>query len=302
MVRSSQIRAFPRAAGFRPAIRLYRGCVSRQLRVLFPGALYHVTSRGNERRPIYRTNGDREHFLELLELAIERYRWICHGYCLMGNHYHLVVETPAANLPEGMRHLNGRYAQKFNRRHDRVGHLFQGRYHAVLVEKEAYLLELVRYVSLNPVRKGWCERPEDWRWSGYRALVGLERAPAWLGCGWLLAQFAPNRAQAYARLSEFVRGGIADPKPLPIRAGMYLASDRFLAEKFHGWNPVEEVPRAQCQPLRPSLEDLFATWDQPIAAAYREWGYSLREIARHIGRHYSTVSRRLQRLEAASGA
>jgi REP element-mobilizing transposase RayT len=123
--------------------------MSRQLRVLFPGALYHVTSRGNERRPIYRTNGDREHFLELLELAIERYRWICHGYCLMGNHHHLVVETPAANLPEGMRHLNGRYAQTFNRRHDRVGYLFQGRYHAVLVEKDAYLLELVRYVSLN---------------------------------------------------------------------------------------------------------------------------------------------------------
>jgi hypothetical protein len=95
---------------------------------------------------------------------------------------------------------------------------------------------------------------------------------------------------------------MADPKPLPIRAGMYLASDRFLAEKLHGRKPVEEVPRAKCQPPRPSLDDVFATWDQPIAAAYREWGYGMREIGRHIGRHYSTVSRRLQRLEAAGGA
>jgi putative transposase len=270
--------------------------------VLFPGALYHVSARGNERQDIYRGAGDREHFLELLGLGVERHGWLCHGYCLMGNHYHLVVETPEPNLPEGMRHLNGRYAQAFNRRHARVGHLFQGRYHAVLVEKEAYLLELVRYIVLNPVRVGWHELPEQWRWSSYRALAGLEPRPAWLATDWLLAQFTPRRDRARARLRQFVLEGIADPRPLPVRADIYLASDRYLEEKLSRHPPVPEVPRRQWQPLRPTLQQLFRESPDPIADAYHHWGYTLREIGDQIDRHYSTISRRLRRSEDANAA
>ena len=151
--------------------------MARPLRVLFPGALYHVYARGNERRAIFGDQSDFVRFLELLELAIARHAWLCHAYCLMSNHYHLLVETPRANLPAGMRHLNGCYSQDFNRRRNRVGHLFQGRYAAVLVEKETGLLPVFRYIARNPVRARICQRPQDWRWSSYAAAIGDKPAP-----------------------------------------------------------------------------------------------------------------------------
>ena len=126
--------------------------MARPLRLEFPGAVYHVSSRGNARQRIFFGDADRELFLDTLTQGIARYRWLCHAYCLMENHYHLLIETPRANLSLGMRQLNGIYTQTFNRRHHRVGHLFQGRFRAILVEKESYLLELCRYIVLNPVR------------------------------------------------------------------------------------------------------------------------------------------------------
>ncbi len=126
--------------------------MSRPLRLEYAGALYHVTSRGNERKPIYLEDDDFELFLECLAGVCERFNWVIHSYCLMTNHYHLLVETPDGNLSKGMRQLNGVFTQDFNRRHKRVGHLFQGRYKAILVDKESYLLELCRYIVLNPVR------------------------------------------------------------------------------------------------------------------------------------------------------
>ena len=277
--------------------------MSRQLRVLFPGALYHVSARGNERQSIYRSQLDREVFLELLGSVVDRCGWVCHGYCLMGNHYHLVIETPRANLPEGMRQLNGWYAQGCNGRWGRVGHLFQGRYKAILVEKEAYLLELVRYVLLNPVRVGWRELPEQWRWSSYRALLGLTPRPAWLSNDWLLGQLAPDLGRARERWQRFVADGIADPRPLPVRADLYLASDRFIHARLGGGPiPIAEVPREQWQPLRPTLAELYATSSDPARDAYQRWGYTLREIGEHTGRHYSTISRRLQRAEHSQAA
>jgi putative transposase len=263
--------------------------------VEFPGALYHVTSRGNERKRIYRETHDRILFLDLFGVTIDRFGWLCHGYCLMGNHYHLIVETPEANLAAGMQQLNSRYAQSFNRRWGRVGHLFQGRYKAVLVEKDAYLLTLARYVALNPVRVGWRERPEHWRWSGYRALVGLEARPPWLSTDWILGQFARERPRARARLREFVADGIAHPEPLPVRADLYLATDTFLVEKLGVCAPTTEIPRAQRQPVRPTLDQLFSTTSEPSREAYERWGYTLREIGDYLGRHYSTISRRLSR-------
>ena len=142
--------------------------MARPLKIEFAGALYHITSRGDRREDIYRDNEDRQQWLEILGQVCERFNWVVHGYCQMTNHFHLLAETVDGNLSRGMRQLNGIYTQKFNRRYHESGHLFQGRYKAILVQKEAYLLELTRYVVLNPVRAKMALRPENWVWSSYR--------------------------------------------------------------------------------------------------------------------------------------
>ncbi len=139
--------------------------MSRPMRLEFPNALYHVTSRGNAQQNIYLCDADRQQFLNVLEHVCQRYNWVVHAYCLMSNHYHLLIETPDANLSKGMRQLNGLYTQDFNRTHKRVGHVYQGRYKAILVEKQAYLLELARYIVLNPVRAEMVRSAKDWKWS-----------------------------------------------------------------------------------------------------------------------------------------
>jgi putative transposase len=275
--------------------------MSRPLRVLFPGAVYHVMSRGNERRRIYRDAADRLEFLDQLALAIERYGLLCHGYCLMGNHYHLLLETPRANLPIAMRHLNGCYTRSFNTRWHRVGHLFQGRYRAVLTEKDAHLLENVRYIALNPTRTEppLCGQPEAWPWSSYRALLGLGPQPRWLTVGWVLAQLARDYGNARLRLKAFVDEGLTtQQQPLP--GGIYFAAEEFIRDKTAGLKPIPEIPRSHWQPLRPTLEEIFTTASDPITSAYREYGYTLREIAEHLGCHYATVSRRLRKSERAA--
>jgi putative transposase len=274
--------------------------VSRQRRLLFPGAVYHVTARGNERQSIFRSRLDRERFLELLAETITRFAWICHGYCELGNHYHLEIETPRPNLPEGMRHLNARYAQEFNLRRQRVGHLLQGRYGAVLVQKDGHLLEMIRYVALNPVRAGLAERAEEWRWSSYPAMLGLAPRPAWLTCDWVLGQFGNDVATARRRLKTFVDDGRALAGP-PIRGGLFLGDDDFV--RAAGGDParIEEVPRAQWQPIRPTLAELFATDREALVTAHRTWGYTFREIGELAGRHSSTISRRYRRRAAELG-
>ena len=271
--------------------------MTRPLRVLYPGAVYHVTARGNERRAIYRDAVDYEEFLRQLGLAVERYGWLCHGFCLMGNHYHLLVETPRANLPIGMRHLNGCYSASFNRRWKRVGHLFQGRYKAELVEKQAYLLALIRYVALNPLRTSppLSAAPEQYPWSSYPVLLGLTPRPPWLTVEWVLAQFGDGFAGARARLRAFVGEGLQE-RPAPV-GGMYFADDDFIRGATATIRPIPEVPREQWQPLRPELDEIFAAYDDPVVVAYRAYGYTQREIAAYLGCHYATVSRRLRRSE-----
>ena len=170
--------------------------MARPLRLAFPGAVYHLTSRGNARQKIFFTDADRELFLSTLSGVVRRYHWVCHAYCLMANHYHLLIETPKANLSIGMRQLNGIYTQSFNRRHHRVGHLFQGRFKAILVEKEAHLLELCRYVVLNPVRVKGGASAQSWKWSSYRATAGLGSVPEFLSTDWILEQFGKSRSRA----------------------------------------------------------------------------------------------------------
>jgi putative transposase len=154
--------------------------MARPLRILYPGAVYHITSRGNERKAVFKSIRDREKFLEYLESAVEKYQALIHAYCLMDNHYHLLLETPSGNLPRIMRHINGAYTTYFNVKRDRSGHLFQGRYKAILVEKDEYAKELSRYIHLNPVRGKMVESPEEYVWSSYQSYIGIQKTPKWL--------------------------------------------------------------------------------------------------------------------------
>jgi len=270
--------------------------VARPLRVVFAGAVYHLISRGNNRGRVFHGKADYEAFFAVLEQTVDRFGWLCHSYCLMGNHYHLLMETPLPNLPSGMRQLNGVFTQRYNKRRGRVGHLFQARYTSILVERDSHLLTLVRYVAWNPVRAGLCSEPAAWRWSSYPALLGLTPAPAFLTSDWILSQFGDERQAARGRLRCFVED---EPSDVALCAGVYAASEPYLHEHVGEREPIEEVPRRQWQPVPPTLPEVFARNRRPIAAAYRRYGYSLREIAGHLGCHYSTVSRRLRREEAA---
>jgi len=273
--------------------------MARPLRIEFPGAVYHITSRGNARQEIYLDDADRRAFLEVLAQVVERFHWICHAYCLMGNHYHLLVETPEPTLSRGMRQLNGVYTQRFNQRHGRVGHLFGGRFKAILVEREAYLLELCRYVVLNPVRAGLVRAAKDWPWSSYRATAGLAEAPPLLTVDWILAQFSERRSKAQRRYRRFVAEGKGISPWEELKGQIYLGSEEFIARLPKPTEMVEEIPRIQREGVRPLLERIFAEApvDEAIAVAYREHGYTMKAIADYLGVHYATVSRRLRRRE-----
>jgi len=187
--------------------------MARPLRLQFPNALYHVTSRGNARQKIVRHDADRQAWLAALAQVVTRFGWRCYAYWLMNNHYHLLVETPSPNLAQGMRQLNGPYTQGFNRRHRQVGHVFQGRYKAILVEREAHFLALCRYVVLNPVRARLVAQPEDWAWSSYRATAGLAEGPPYLTVEGIWEQFGARPTMAIRRYRAFVAEGIGEQGP-----------------------------------------------------------------------------------------
>ena len=182
--------------------------MARPLRIEYPGAYYHVTSRGNEQKDIFKSRRDREKFLEYLASATERYGAAIHAWCLMSNHYHLLLETPAGNLSQIMRHINGAYTTYFNVKRKRSGHLLQGRYKAILVEADEYLAELSRYIHLNPVRAGIVERPEQYQWSSYQSFIGQSKPPAWLKTGFTLGCFAKKESDARRKYKSFVEGMI----------------------------------------------------------------------------------------------
>ena len=237
--------------------------MSRPLRPELPGAVWHVTSRGNERRDVFRHDRDRERFLAILGHTVSLFRWRLHAYVLMGNHYHLLLETPEPTLSRGMRQLNGIYTQAFNRSHRRAGHLFQGRFKAILVEKEAHLLELCRYVVLNPVRAGLVRGARDWRWTSYRATAGLGKAPEWLETEWTLEQFRRSRAKAVPAYRRFVAEGVAGSyEPwTAVQGQIYLGSEEFLKEALRRTSARRkgrEVPRTQRRSAPAPKEALFA--------------------------------------------
>lgn len=282
--------------------------MARPLRIEFAGALYHVTSRGDGREDIFLEEGDRTRFLEVLSEVCHRFNWAVHAYCLMGNHYHLVVETRDDTLAKGMRQLNGLYTQRFNREHGRVGHVFQGRYKAILVQKDSYLLELARYVVLNPVRAGMVRSAKEWPWSSYRAMVGQAPVPPWLTTDWVLSAFARRKTDAIDRYKAFVAEGKNQPSPWEsLRNQIFLGDDRFV-EEMQGLvaeaRDLTEVPSTQRRPVAKPLAHYAGKHrdrDEAIVAAYASGGYGLKEIGEHFGLHYSRVSRIVRAHEKAKG-
>jgi REP element-mobilizing transposase RayT len=164
----------------------------------------HAATHGKD---IYNDEIDRQQFLLLLQNTVNRYDWYCHAYCLMDNHYHLLIETNSPTLSKGMKYLNGTYTQYFNRQHQRVGHMFQGRFKAILVQKDAYLLELARYITLNPARAQMVRSAKEWRWSNYRATAGYEENAAYLTTEWILAGFDKIKRVAQQYYRDFVKAG-----------------------------------------------------------------------------------------------
>ncbi|MCX6091069.1 MAG: transposase [Candidatus Atribacteria bacterium] len=275
--------------------------MARPLRIEYPFAVYHITSRGNARNPIFADHQDRQNFLHILGLVVKRYHWLCHAYCLMDNHYHLLIETPDANLSLGMRQLNGRYTQTYHRKHTTTGHLLPGRFKAILVEKDSYLLELCRYVVLNPVRAKMVESVEQWPWNSYRFTVGLEPVPSYLSVDWILSFFSDERPTAQKNYQAFVEEGLGRASPWENLQGQVLLGKEGFVETFKdhlvNQKEIQEIPGSQRLVGRPTLSSLFQgiktkqQRDQNIRAASLEYGYTLKEIATHLNIHYTTVSK-----------
>lgn len=275
--------------------------MARPLRIEFTGALYHVTSRGDGQEDIYLNDVDRAAFMDVLSQVCERFNWAVYAYCLMSNHYHLLVETPDANLSKGMRHLNGVFTQRFNRQNQRVGHVFQGRYKAILVQKEPYLLELARYIVLNPVRAGMVRAAKDWPWSSYRATAGFKKAESWLMVNWLLALFSGKKGTAVKNYSEFVSEGRNQPSPWDeLKNQIYLGSSDFVDEmqsKVAQEINLSDIPLSQARPVAKPINYYSKKYfgrDKAIYHAYLSGGYSMKAIGEYFNLHYSRVSRILK--------
>jgi REP element-mobilizing transposase RayT len=277
--------------------------MARPLRLELSGGVYHVTSRGDGREEIYLSDADRETWLSVFGQVCERFNWVCHAWCQMTNHYHILIETPEANLSQGMRQLNGVYTQRFNRAHGRVGHVFQGRYKAILVERDSYLLELARYVVLNPLRAKMIRRMESWPWSSYLATCGQVDSPSWLQSDWILAQFGQLRANAIAKYVGFVHEGARLPSVwTQLQGQIYLGSEAFVKKmqaQIEHKPSLNEIPRAQRRSISRSLVDFEKKYprNEAMAHAYRSGQFSMVDIATYFGVHYSTVSRAVNAAE-----
>jgi len=291
------LRNNPRRRGLARNTSVYRRCIARAPRLEIPGGTYHVFARGNERRPIYRDDADKECFLEALGTTLDDRSWSLFAFCLMTNHYHLLIRTADADLSAGMHYLNAVYAQRFNRRHDRVGHLFQGRFKARIVQDGPRFLWAARYVARNPREAGIREHPSERRWNSHWQVLGL--VPPWkVDTQTLLDVFDPDLERARALYRDYVdlespRDGdrYADPRH-PLVDG----DDSFIAEHLARIVPAPAYPKHLVSPPRPTLGQLLGS--SPTAtelAAAHAAGYSLRVIGARLGLDKSTISRRLRR-------
>jgi hypothetical protein len=222
----------------------------------------------------------------------------------MGNHYHLLLETGSPTLSKGMKYLNGTYTQSFNRRHRRVGHVFQGRFKGILVQKDAYLLDLARYIVLNPVRARMVRRAQDWPWSSYRATAGLGEPAACLTTDWVLAGFGDTRASAQERYRGFVREGKGQPSPWEwLKNQIYLGDDAFVEDmrcKLDPGQSLDDIPKKQKQvPVKPLdfYADKHASRNEAMAYAYLSGHYTLAQVGQYFDVSSATVSRAVKKLE-----
>ena len=279
--------------------------MARPLRLEFSGACYHLTARGDRQEPVFEDDQDRLVFLDRLAKEVLQQGWRLYAFCLMGNHYHLLLETPEPNLVQGMRRLNGVYTQAFNRRHGRVGHVFQGRYKSILVDKPSYLLELCRYVVLNPVRGGIVAAVEDWHWSSYLPTTGAIPCPPWLAAEAVLGLFGQGASarKAYAR---FVAQGLMETSPWEkLRGQIYLGSEAFhdqMQKRLPGHVP-KGISRSQLNPSRPGAQVVLravadaygigsaATMQRQSGAAFKQAVYLLRRRANLSLREVATMAR-----------
>lgn len=265
--------------------------LTRPLRVEFPGAFYHVTSRGNERKAVFQSTRDREKFLSYLESAHDRYGAVIHVYCLMENHYHLLLETPRGNLSQILHHINGAYTTYFNIKRKRSGHLFQGRFKGILVERDAYCKELSRYIHLNPVRAGLVKSPSEYGWSSYRYYIGSKREPQWLTTELLLGYFGGRGRSGYRRYREFVEKGVTMELESPLSgviASTFLGSEEFIKRIKEEYledmkNDKRNIPAVK-QVLRgPSLEQIEKAVDRVVGRNH----FLYRKFCLHLSHQYS---------------
>ena len=276
----------------------------RPLRLDYPGAHFHITARGVERRAIYLDASDRRCFSRILQTACERFGGICHAYCLMGNHYHLLVESAEGQISSLMQLLNGSYGRWFNRRRERCGHLFQGRFQATLVDRETYFLEVIRYIELNPCRAQLASHPGEWEWSSFRPRVGLSRLPPFLAVEPVLERFGPG-PRARERYERFVLDGLSEERVAAmVRQETIIGSPKFIrqhAARARGLVGRQKVPSSQRLADRQDLAELLAgstdTRSSRAVEAVLRHGYSMSEVARRLGIHYTTVSRWVRRHE-----
>jgi len=289
--------------------------MGRPLRIEYPGAFYHVTSRGNEKKDVFKSQRDRERFLEYLESATERYGAAVHCYCLMSNHYHLLLETPWGNLSQIMRHINGAYTNYFNVKRKRSGHLFQGRYKAILVEADAYATELSRYIHLNPVRVGIVAKPEDYRWSSFRSYIGQSRPPEWLKTKFILGYFGENVKEAGEKYNRFVHELLDREYESPLEqsvAAAILGSTEFIAEiegrYLQEREPDRNLPELRKLSRRLSLDQIIqegrshigeerTAYKAIIYLCHKYSGARLKEIGERFGVGESAVSQISKRFD-----
>jgi REP element-mobilizing transposase RayT len=237
--------------------------MARQLRIEFSGAFYHITSRGNDKRAIFLCDRDRERFLEALRAAYEKFHAVIHVYCLMENHFHLMLETPLANLSKTMHFINTSYTVYFNQAHEKTGHLFQGRFKAILIDADTYAQELSRYIHLNPVRSGIVKAPERYPWSSYRDYIGLRKAPLWIETGFVLRYFGKKASDAQNRYIDFVLS-VIDKKPKSplanIKNSVVLGSNNFVERvKKNLRSEIKsdrELPALKGLRTRPTMEQI----------------------------------------------
>jgi putative transposase len=290
--------------------------MARPLRITYPGAFYHVTSRGNERKDIFKSKGDREKILEYFESATKRYNAVIHVFCLMDNHYHLLLETPSGNLPRIMQHIDGADTTYFNVKRGRSGHLFQGRYKAILVEIDEYAKELSRYVHLNPVRAKMVKTPEKYEWSSYQFYIGKKKSPEWLHRGFILGYFGNKDSIAQKEYRSFVSAMFDKKYDNPIDevvSSTILGSPGFIAfvkDKFiSDKKPDKDLPALKELVDKVSLKDIFAEVESVFGKqtflgrnvkmflCQRYTGEKLKDIGTYFGIGESGVSQACRRVK-----